>query len=351
MWSPLPVVHQLMKLARRPARAPEVLAERSWEIAPPCTRVVSRARFLPDQLRRILQCSEFASLEVNLKSVHGGTEGHNGATRAFLLRDAFLIDGALYKNEACLYLHPRSRRVPRFHVEREVDRGALYCTFAGNRYFGQWLMDDCVTYPLAAAAGVPVTTAQPVNAHTLGYEDWLGMQPVRTNGTYFRELIVFEDFGQNDSKHTRFRASADKLAARVGARPHPGVFILRGYTGARRVLRNELEIAERLRDQRGFTIVDPMKADVPAIVNACAGSRVVVGVEGSGLMHGIVTLPIGGAVLVLQPPMRFSAIYKDLTDRDRQQFGFVVGFPEGEDFRIDPDEVERTLDLFTPAAA
>ena len=70
------------------------------------------------------------------------------------------------------------------------------------------------------------------------------------------------------------------------------------------------------------------------------------GVEGSGLIHGILTLEEGGGLLVLQPPTRFSAIYKDLTDRDRQQFGFVVGHPRGGDFWVDPDEVERTLDLY-----
>jgi hypothetical protein len=350
MWSPLPVVHQLMKLARRPARAPETLAERSWEIAPACTRTVTRAHFLPDQLARIIRCSEFGTLEDNLHSVHGGYDGRNAATRAFLLRDAFLIDGVLYKNDARRHLHAPLSRVPRFTVDREIDRGALYCTYPGNRYFGQWLMDDCMTYPLAVAEGVAVTTAQPAGAHTHGYEDWLGMTPLRTAGTFFRELVIFDDIGQNASKHARFRASVDRLSARAGARPHAGVFIVRGRSGERRVLRNELEIAERLRDRRGFTIVDPMRAGVPEIMKACAGGRVVVGVEGSGLMHGIMTLPIGGAVLVLQPPTRFSAIYKDLTDRDGQQFGFVVGVPQGDDFVVDGDEVERTLDLFAAAA-
>ncbi len=63
-------------------------------------------------------------------------------------------------------------------------------------------------------------------------------------------------------------------------------------------------------------------------------------------MHGILPLSPGGGLLVLQPPNRFSAIFKDLTDRDGQRFGFVVGLPKEEDFWIDPDEVERTLDLF-----
>jgi hypothetical protein len=346
MWSALPVVHQLRRLSRWPARALHEVAEQSWELAPAHVAPVPPALFLPDQWARVIGFSEFSSREGDLESLRGGIDGRHGATRAFRLRDALLIDGVLYKGGASLHLH-RRRRLPRLRVEAEIERAALYCTIGGNRYFGQWLMDDCPAYALAAAEGVPVTTAQPVNPHTPGYEAWLDMKPVRAAAARFRELVIFDDVGQNPHKHARFRALGEKLRARVAPRPHPGVFIIRGTSGARRVLRNELEVAERLRDRRGFTIVDPTRQDVPAIVQACAGADLVVGVEGSGLIHGILMLEPGGGLLVLQPPQRFSAIYKNLTDRDRQQFGFVVGRPHDDDFWIDPDEVERTLDLFS----
>ena len=347
MWSVLPVVEKLRKLARRPARTVEEVASASWEIAPASTWVAPPALSLPEQWERISSFSEFSSRDGDLRKVRGGESVVNIPTRAFRIRDALLIDGALYKKDgAFLHLHPRTGRMPRLRVEQEIERGALYCTFGGNRYFGQWLMDDCVTYPLAVAEGVPVTTAQPVNSHTPGYEAGLEMKPVRTAGAFFRELVVFEDIGQNQSKHARFRGLGERLRQRMERRSHPGVFIVRGATGSRRVMRNEMEIAERLRDRRGFTIIDPVKEDVPAIVTACAGAKMVVGVEGSGLMHGILMLEPGGGLLVLQPPNRFSAIYKDLTDRDQQQFGYVVGLARGEDFWVDPDEVERTLDLY-----
>ena len=35
-------------------------------------------------------------------------------------------------------------------------------------------------------------------------------------------------------------------------------------------------------------------------------------------------------------------------EKKNRHFGFVVGIPDGGDFRIDPIEVERTLDLFPP---
>ncbi|POZ99718.1 hypothetical protein C4E44_33575, partial [Pseudomonas sp. MWU12-2312b] len=155
---------------------------------------------------------------------------------------------------------------------------------------------------------------------------------------------------QNRHKHLRFREMGNKLLSHVNASSHPGVFILRGDKGELRLLRNELQLAERLRDRRGFRIIDPAKSDVPTIVAACAGARTVVGIEGSHLIHGVNVLQPGGSLLVLQPPNRFLCFFKYLTDRDQQNFGFVVGTEEGNGFSIDADELERTLDLF-PATA
>ncbi len=71
---------------------------------------------------------------------------------------------------------------------------------------------------------------------------------------------------------------------------------------------------------------------MPSIVAACAGARVVIGVEGSQLVHGVNVASAWGCLLTLQPPNRFVSYYKYLTDRDYQHFGFVVGIPEGDGF-------------------
>jgi hypothetical protein len=343
-WSLAAIEHMLKKrLTGKPPRTLKSVAVKTWEIAPGETSIAPPAFFLPNQLERVTDWA-FAT-EHPRRTMEGGSVVH-GPTRGFLLKDVWLIDGALYKEDAHSWLVPRSNWWPRLHIECEVDRGAVYCTAAGNKYFGQWLMDDCVTYPMASNEGVPVTTAQAVNFHTPGYEDWLGMKPARLHNAFFRELVIFEDLSQNRHKHMRFRAMNDQLLSHVKTSPHPGVFILRGGTGELRLLHKEIELAEHLRNRRGFRIIDPAKADVPTIVAACAGAQTVVGVEGSGLMHGMLVLQPGGAVLTLQPPDRFVCMYKYMTDRDHQHFGFVVGHPEGKGFRVDPDEVERTLDLF-----
>ena len=345
MWSSLPIVHILRKrLTRAEPGSLESAALRSWEIAPAEVAITKPAYFLPNQLERVTGWA-FAN-EHPRREMEGGIETVHGPTRGFLLEDAWLIDGVLYKDQACSHLQPRSRRVPKLRVEVELDRGAVYCTAGGNKWFGDFLMVDCVTYPLASAEGVPVTTDHPAWAHVPGYESWLDMRPLRLGGAHFRELVIFNDRGQNRGKHERYCAIREKLISRVDAKPHPGVFILRGRSGELRLLRNELELAERLRERRGFRILDPMTADVPTIVATCAGAQTVVGLEGSGLMHGIIVLSEGGAVLTLQMPNRFVRVYKYQTDREGQHYGFVVAHAVEDVFVIDPEEVERTLDLF-----
>ncbi|OGQ24102.1 MAG: hypothetical protein A2138_04985 [Deltaproteobacteria bacterium RBG_16_71_12] len=327
----------------------ESVAVKSWTIAPAETTTPKAAVFLPGQLERITGW-QFADVNPAPEML-GGIEVQHRATRAYLLKDAWLLDGTLSKGAACSYLQARERRWPQLRVDRELERGAVYCTPGGNRYFGQWLLDDCLTYPLAAAEGEPVTTAKALSPHMEVYQQWLAMTPTHVSNARLREAVIFDDVGQNRHKRARCAAMKAKLLAHVDAKPHPGVFLVRGTAGQRRVLIDELALAERLRDRRGFRIVDPLAATLPLVLQACAGARVVCGVEGSGLMHGILVQPPGGAVLALQPPNRFVAVYKHIADRDGNSFGFVVGRQVGEDFSVDGDEVERTLDMFPSAAA
>jgi len=346
----LPITHALRKqLSRVPRlaglqpRELAALASRSWEVAPATPAVTPPAVFLPGQLERIT--GWVFTDEHPGREMLGGLSVVHGPTRAFLVEDAWLIDGVLYKGAAALHLSPRTSPLPRLHVRTELHRAAIYCSPAGNRWFGQWLMDDCPAYPLARDAGVPVTTTRHAGPHAVTYEDWLGMRPTQVRNAYLRRAVLFSDIGQNRDKHRRFRAMSEALLSRVKAEAHPGVFLLRGRDGERRVLRNEQELARRLHERRGLRILDPLRVDVPTIVSACAGARVVMGVEGSQLIHGILALRPGGTVLALQPPGRFCGLYKHLTDRDGQRFAFVVGHAVGPDFHVDPDEVERTLDL------
>jgi hypothetical protein len=300
------------------------------------------AYFLPGQLDRV---TGSAYTDDPRREMAGGTISYQQPTRGFLVKGAWLIDGAVYKGNGCTYLHSRSGIVPELDVAYEVDRGSMYSTFDGNGFFGLWLTDDCAKYPLAANEGFPVTTSQPASPHQLQYEHWLEMYPLRLPSAYFRELVLFDDQNQNENKGRRFRSISNKILSHVHYSRHPGTFIIRGSSGKRRIMHNELEVAEYLRTRRGFRVVDINVHDVRTIASACAGAEVIIGVEGSHLIHGIAVLNPGDSIVTLQPPNRFCSVIKRTTDRDGQNFGFVVGHAGGDGFTVDPIEVERTLDL------
>ncbi|TDF84126.1 glycosyltransferase 61 family protein [Pseudomonas sp. H9] len=340
------------RLSRKVETDLKHIAVKSWDIAPGETSISPPAFYLPNQLERVTgwEAKRFFPFVHPARTMQGGLTVEEGPTRGYLIKNVWMVDGALYKGNASHWVSLRPSTFPRIMVESEIERAAVYCTKNGNTWFGTWLMEDCVTYALACNEGVPVTTAPsaryPLFTQAPAYEDLLDMRPYRLHSAFFREVVLFDDMSNNRSRHLRYRAMGDKLRSQVSYDSHPGVFLLRGGDGDLRYLRNELQIAEHLRKTRGLRIVDPLRTEVPAIVAACAGARMVVGVEGSQLVHGVNVLEPGGALLTLQPPDRFVSYYKYLTDRDHQHFGFVVGTPEGDGFAIDIDEVERTLDLF-----
>ncbi len=331
------------QLLRRPEPPLESMATRSWEVAPGESGKAPPAIFLPGQLERITGW-DFTDTNPSTELL-GGVEVHHRPTRAHLIEGAWLLDGTLSKGAACTYLQQRTTRWPRLRVATEIDHGAIYCTPGGNRWFGQWLLDDCATYPLAVAEGTPLTTQRPLSPHAKVYEDWLGMHPTRLDNAFLHQVVIFDDVGQHQHKRERFATMKRTLLGHLTPAPHAGVFLLRGTAGERRVLRNEAEIAEHLRTRRGFRVIDPLAVALPELLQTCAGARVVCGVEGSHLIHGALVQEAGSTLLTLQPPTRVVTVFKHVADRDGVRFALVIGRAEGADFVIDIDEVERTLDL------
>lgn len=338
-WSSMRAMREILT-GRRPDIAST--ATDRWEVASSSPVEVRKARFLPGQLERI-RATRFGTVQEVVRDLTGGFETMQGPTMAYRLKDALLRDGVLYSGGAERHLKLRSRS--RFTwIEPEPHAGgALYESWSGNRWFGNWLCDDCLTYRLAEFAGRPVVTAPPTG-HKIDYEGHLAMSAERVSATYFAELIVFDDQPHNENK--RWRAT-DLRRRLVGEEPpsHPGVFLLRGNTGDRRILVNEHAIAEHLEKTRGIRTIDPRDMSVREIVDACGGARAVIGVEGSHLVHGLMLLPPEGRALVIQPPGRAVSVLKLITDRQGQDFSFVVGVGNDESFSASIEEIERTLDL------
>ena len=344
-------VRQLARAAGSRGPSLDEVAERSWEVAPGNMLTTLPALYLPGQLARVTGSvygyywSDGGQPESIEHQMAGGVERWQAPTRAWQLADAWLVDGAIHKGGASHRILPRSSLLPLARVQDEIERAAVYATYDGSLFFGLWLQDDCTLYPQASRDGAPVTIAQQPYSHMAAYEQRLGMRPVRLASAYLREAVVYDDRLQNEDKRRRCEALRRTLLADLDARAHPGVYIVRGSSGKSRRLVNESELAEHLRTKRGFRVVN-VTDDVATILAACAGARVLAGVEGSHLAHGFMVLEQGAGVLVVQPPDRFSPVLKRTADRDRQHYGFVVALPEGDGFRVDIEEFERTLDLF-----
>jgi Capsular polysaccharide biosynthesis protein len=328
-------------IGRRP---PDILtmAVDQWQIAPGNVMDVRPAKMLAGQMERI-KATEFGSMAEVRRDFLGGYGAMQAPTMGYRLKHVQLIDGVLYAGTAVRHLKPRATRLPLRRLPQEAISAALYESWLGNRWFGNWLGDDCLSHGLAEAAGQPFTS-NPLIGHMADYERALGMRPWRASAARFEELLLFDDQPHNDHKRQRADRFRHKLAGERVDR-HPGIFLLRGTSGARRILRNEREIAERLAARRGFQILEPRQASLDEIIARCSGAQVVAGVEGSHLVHGLMLMPADARAFVIQPPDRAVSALKKLTDRQGQDYALLVGVGTHEAFSIDGDEVERTLDL------
>ncbi|TPE53098.1 glycosyltransferase 61 family protein [Amaricoccus solimangrovi] len=322
----------------------EALARERWEIAPPETRFVPPALFLEGQIERI-RATRFGTAPEVVRHLRGGFETREGPTLGHALRGVDLVDGVLYAGSARRHLRPEAKARLLPPVPEEHASGVLYESWAGNRWFGNWLTDDCLAYALAECFGPPVATAPAPTGHARDYEHLLGQSPRRFARRRFDELILLDDQANNADRRARAERMSARLRAGIDAPPRPGVFLTRGESGDRRLLINEAEIATRLRDRHGFAIVDPLAHDARGLIAACAGARVIAGVEGSHLCHGLVAMDPEATLLTLQPPDRVTSVLKIVTDRRGQGFALILGAGGSGGFHVPPAEVEATLDV------
>jgi len=111
------------------------------------------------------------------------------------------------------------------------------------------------------------------------------------------------------------------------------------------MLTNEAAVEQALRE-RGFQIVDIATMSAEQICRASLNARIVAGVEGSHLSHGIFSAADDATFLVLQPPDRFCMTYKEFTDAMADmRCAFLVGDPHPGGFTVPPDDLNRLLDL------
>ena len=189
------------------------------------------------------------------------------------------------------------------------------------------------------------SSPEPRSDHMVRYGEKLAMVPRRLGDVHFDELILFEDEANNAGRLARAQDMRARLLTGLTPQPSPGVFLLRGKSGEARLMRNEIEIAERLAAEHGFQVIHPLDHSIEDLAEACGATRVVAGIEGSHLVHGVAAMPPGGTVLTFHPADRVTTTLKLLSDRWQQHYAMIVGCGGADDFVIDWTEVQHTLDL------
>ena len=320
-------------------------AVEEWTVSPATQLRRQAAVMLDNQLDRI-RATEFAPMGVVVQGLKGSGDEYVGPTTARRFRGVLLCNGVLRRGRARMHLEPhQDRRAGQDGPQIELT-GAIYDSWVGRKWFGNWLLDDCLTWMLAEPYGA-VTVAPAGSGHVPDYEARLGLKSQRVRNAYFTELILFDDLPNNPGKGERAGTLRRRLIKGQPGPDVPGVFIRRGVKGARRVLTNEDDLADILAGVCGFRVVEPERATVDELVAACSGARVIVGVEGSQLAHGLAVMPDHAALLTLQPPDRVTTALKLMTDRRNQRFAAVIGEPAQGGFTVPVEDVRRTLDLLS----
>lgn len=319
-------------------------AVESWIVAPAETVAIPRGIWLTDEIDRV-QRTEFGDLADVIAQMSGDPAEHVPATMAYRLRDVDLVDGVLHAEGGEMHLRARNGRRLAYHRPQQAISGAMYESWTGNRWFGNWLLNDCLAYRLAEAAGKPVTSMPVRGGHADRYEQLLQVTPERVANVHFDELILFDDLHNNSNRQARAQYNRGLLLAGRDPKSVPGVFLYRGRSGDARILENEDEIAERFESEFGFRTLylDRMSAD--QLADAIGGARLAVGVEGSQMAHAVLAMAPGSTLLTLQPADRVTTSMKLLTDCWQQRFAMVIGQGPATGYRVDWDRILRVMDL------
>lgn len=326
----------------------EESAERSILVSPAEAMPMPEAFYLPGQLERITGTH---SGETDLAHEIALTmEGAltNLDSRAFRIRHAVVGQCRVSTWTGYKDLSQRKAGGGPLRIEETLAEGALCSTWQGNDYFAHFLFDDAAIHPLAHPLGLPFFsgTGAARTRHCLDYLARFGFDYHEKQNVHVDALWLFRDFPFGPDKRRRLREMAARVKAGTpqGAAPAPGAFIRRGSSGQVRVLQNAAEIEAWCLGQ-GFVIVDPEAQSVDEICAALRGVPLVIGVEGSQLVHALFSMAEGGAIICIQPADRYNAVFRQLCAVFDLRWGFVVAEGTVEGFRQDLDDLKATVDL------
>jgi len=182
-------------------------------------------------------------------------------------------------------------------------------------------------------------------SHARRYEELFQLDFTKLKRAQVEELLVVDDWGHPPEKAERYKTLRERARSLSGRQSGHDVFVLRGNSGQLRSLANEAACVDWAR-QRGFTIVDPTRMTVDELMYECRDARCVLGVEGSGLLHGLVCMSANGFLLGIVAADRFVVSSKEYADAMGIPVALVVA-DKGDlnHFEVDIRELELTYEL------
>lgn len=301
---------------------------------------------LPGQLDKVVKAGFKRDLRYEIETFMGAPR-KIAATRRIELQNAFIhrtdffrhgrrkffrvADGAMNEN----------RRMER---HRDV---VVRSSIAGCHFFGDWIRDDCATTLIDEDESFfELFMPTPPWPDKFHYRDLFEFNQSELYACAADRLVFYEDGGQTGHKVRRLSKLRDKVRTKLHLRNGAGiVYIRRGANSAHREMVNEEEIVEQL-ERRGVTILEAERHDLQTTLRSLGAARLLIGVEGSQLCHGIYGLRGGAGVLVIQPPDRFFNSHMDWSQPLDIHYGAVVGDPVPGGFTLRIDDLLRTIDLF-----
>lgn len=319
-------------------------AVRSWKVESKSETLNRPAIYDPTDLYKVTGVTVGSTYDYQLDRLTRSVTEHP-PVYAHLLRDVLMVDGSLFKWNMVHHLADRTMPKIAFQPRLEVKSAALASTYLGNRYFGHWLLDDLPLSLLATEYGPlfgHLGKNNNASAHQLDYIALLEQGVRYVESALFREIVIFDDITESPRKAARYLDLKGQLKKTAGSY-NPGVMLLRGASGQRRVLVNENEVARRV-TARGFRVIDPMTSKPSELITACQDARVLIGNEGSQLAHAFLPMDHTGTIFTLQPPFKFDNFWRDRSDCVGGRYALMIGNEVEGGFKVDLNRLDRMLD-------
>lgn len=324
------------------------------ELQPEETEEFPPAAILDGQLERVTATDEMSNLQYHVNAIAATSFTHApvlrmSVTNALVSRNGFAT--ARHKQQFSRALLSDATRLSEVGV---VDSLRFCTNYVAWRYFGHWLADGIpMTMIDGADQGRVWLPWNGPSRHVRAYQQLFDLPEAKANLIFARNLTFYQDFGQGSHKRRRYAALRDRVRRTFGGQDQgsDNVFIARGNTGVARVIVDEARLKERLA-ARGWIVIDIATSTVEELQKAICRARVIVGIEGSHLYHAHLSMRRESVMVVLLPNDRFTSLPVGICNANRVSAGFVVleGSRE-QGYRVNWDEVERTIDLASTRAA